>query len=195
MPQHGLEFVRMGHQPHLHPLVPIKDKSPCPQPDQHGMIEELTHTLKGADFTSHHHVIAVTASINTLPLLLDCQSWETTMMMISITDKMSGTLPMIQQATPTVVIGLLVDIRIKVISTGTGSNILMIVNSIHSIACIQVNTPEHHSLMAEPDHQTLGPQPTIPDLVREDPHEFARLKLALVNVLPFNAREHFNFHL
>lgn len=40
-----------------------------------------------------------------------------------------------------------------------------------------------------------GPQPTIPDLVHEDPREFARLKLALDNILPFNSTEHFKFQI
>ncbi|KAM9753665.1 uncharacterized protein ACNS7B_006885 [Menidia menidia] len=40
-----------------------------------------------------------------------------------------------------------------------------------------------------------GPQPSIPNLVHEDPREFARLKLALDNILPYEAPEHFKFQI
>lgn len=38
-----------------------------------------------------------------------------------------------------------------------------------------------------------GPQPRIPDLVRKDPSEFARLKLTLWNLLPHDATELFKY--
>ncbi|KAK7938318.1 hypothetical protein WMY93_001644 [Mugilogobius chulae] len=40
-----------------------------------------------------------------------------------------------------------------------------------------------------------GPKPTIPDFKSEDPREFARLKLALDNLLPYDASEHFKFQI
>lgn len=40
-----------------------------------------------------------------------------------------------------------------------------------------------------------GPQPTIPDFSRKDPSEFARLKLALLNLLPPDATELFKYQL
>ncbi len=40
-----------------------------------------------------------------------------------------------------------------------------------------------------------GPKPTIPDFVHEDPCEFARLKLALDNVLSPDASEHFKYQI
>uniref|UniRef100_A0AAV2LIV0 Polyprotein n=1 Tax=Knipowitschia caucasica TaxID=637954 RepID=A0AAV2LIV0_KNICA len=40
-----------------------------------------------------------------------------------------------------------------------------------------------------------GPKPTIPDFKTEDPREFARLKLALDNLLSYDASEHFKFQI
>nr|XP_057917974.1 uncharacterized protein LOC131109721 [Doryrhamphus excisus] len=40
-----------------------------------------------------------------------------------------------------------------------------------------------------------GPKPTIPDFKSEDPREFARLKLALDNLLPYDAPERFKFQI
>lgn len=40
-----------------------------------------------------------------------------------------------------------------------------------------------------------GPKPTIPYFKSEDPREFARLKLALDNLLPYDAPEHFKFQI
>ncbi|KAG7518329.1 hypothetical protein JOB18_031312 [Solea senegalensis] len=48
---------------------------------------------------------------------------------------------------------------------------------------------------APPAQTYRRPQPTIPDLVHEDPREFARLKLALDNILPCYAPEHFKFQI
>ncbi|KAL3979043.1 ATP-binding cassette, subfamily B (MDR/TAP), member 9 [Sarotherodon galilaeus] len=48
---------------------------------------------------------------------------------------------------------------------------------------------------AQPIETYRGPQPTIPDFVHEDPREFARLKLALDNILPLDASEHFKFQI
>ncbi|KAK7880770.1 hypothetical protein WMY93_032583 [Mugilogobius chulae] len=59
--------------------------------------------------------------------------------------------------------------------------------------------PSQHSHMsysraAVPDAYH-GPKPTIPDFKSEDPREFARLKLALDNLLPYDASEHFKFQI
>ncbi|RXN13750.1 hypothetical protein ROHU_009457 [Labeo rohita] len=43
--------------------------------------------------------------------------------------------------------------------------------------------------------QYRGPTPTIPDFRRDDPREFAQLKLALDNVLPDDASESFKFQI
>lgn len=42
-----------------------------------------------------------------------------------------------------------------------------------------------------PEQEYRGPKPTIPKLVHPDPSEFARLRLALGNLLPFNATDLF----
>lgn len=38
-----------------------------------------------------------------------------------------------------------------------------------------------------------GPKPTIPDFIKGDPWEFARLKLSLDNLLPEDATERFKY--
>lgn len=43
--------------------------------------------------------------------------------------------------------------------------------------------------------QYRGPTPKIPDFCRDDPREFARLKLALTNILPDDASESFKFQI
>nr|XP_055027021.1 uncharacterized protein LOC129416681 [Misgurnus anguillicaudatus] len=52
------------------------------------------------------------------------------------------------------------------------------------------SSPYHHG---EPSYR--GPVPTIPNFCREDPREFARLKIALENVLPAEATERFKFQI
>lgn len=54
-----------------------------------------------------------------------------------------------------------------------------------------------HSPSPPPEQEVMyrGPAPTIPDFVRPNPREFARLKLALDNILPAQATERFKFQI
>lgn len=59
------------------------------------------------------------------------------------------------------------------------------------------NEPRHedfHSRRAT-EYIYRGPQPTIPDLNRGDPREFARLKTSLENLLPHDATERFKYQI
>ncbi|XP_063766006.1 uncharacterized protein LOC134882305 [Eleginops maclovinus] len=58
-------------------------------------------------------------------------------------------------------------------------------------------SPGRHSRhpSVEREHSYRGPKPKIPDFVHEDPREFARLKVALDNLLPPDATERFKFQI
>lgn len=49
------------------------------------------------------------------------------------------------------------------------------------------------SLVAAPEYTYRGPRPSIPKLTRRDPGEFARLKMALENLLPPESTELFKY--
>ncbi|KAL1279515.1 hypothetical protein QQF64_026188 [Cirrhinus molitorella] len=51
------------------------------------------------------------------------------------------------------------------------------------------------SLTTDQERVYRGPTPTIPYLIHPNPREFARLKIALENILPADATEHFKFHI
>ncbi len=56
--------------------------------------------------------------------------------------------------------------------------------------------PTHpHSSPLPPQQERIyrGPQPSIPKFTKEDPREFARLKIALENILPEDATERFKY--
>lgn len=55
--------------------------------------------------------------------------------------------------------------------------------------------PYHSSLPISQENTYRGPTPTIPNFTKEDPREFARLKVALDNLLPADAKEHFKFQI
>ncbi len=57
----------------------------------------------------------------------------------------------------------------------------------------QTYVPYRSSLPPSQENIYCGPTPTIPDFSREDPREFARLKVALDNLLPADATERFKF--
>ncbi len=59
----------------------------------------------------------------------------------------------------------------------------------------QPYVPYRSSLPPSQENIYRGPTPTIPDFTREDPREFARLKVALDNRLPANATERFKFQI
>ncbi len=59
----------------------------------------------------------------------------------------------------------------------------------------QPYVPYRSSLPHSQENIYRGPTPTIPDFTREDPREFARLKVALDNLLPANATERFKFQI
>ncbi|RXN27328.1 hypothetical protein ROHU_020207 [Labeo rohita] len=55
--------------------------------------------------------------------------------------------------------------------------------------------PDLHRRWHAMPGQYRGPTPTIPDFVHDDPREFSRLKLALDNILPYDASESFKFQI
>lgn len=58
----------------------------------------------------------------------------------------------------------------------------------------QVSTHLRHSPSPPRQERTYrGPKPTIPKFTKEDPREFARLKIALENILPEDATERFKY--
>lgn len=60
---------------------------------------------------------------------------------------------------------------------------------------VPANFPEIQANTVRQEIIYRGPQPTIPDFTRRDPSEFARLKLALTNLLPDEATELFRYKL
>ncbi len=58
---------------------------------------------------------------------------------------------------------------------------------------VPANFPEIQANTVRQEIIYRGPQPTIPDFTRRDPSEFARLKLALTNLLPDEATEVFKY--
>lgn len=57
--------------------------------------------------------------------------------------------------------------------------------------------PPPNQLMQPPGNEQVyrGPQPTIPKFIHPDPSEFARLRIALENLLPSNATELFKYQI
>lgn len=58
-----------------------------------------------------------------------------------------------------------------------------------------INYYEHFEAMNLHERIYRGPKPTIPDFTKEDPREFARLKIALENLLPHDATERFKYQI
>ncbi|XP_067274307.1 uncharacterized protein [Pseudorasbora parva] len=55
--------------------------------------------------------------------------------------------------------------------------------------------PEHQLTSSIHERTYRGPAPTIPFLTSPDPREFSRLRIALENILPDDATEHFKFQI
>ncbi|XP_073718037.1 uncharacterized protein [Misgurnus anguillicaudatus] len=57
------------------------------------------------------------------------------------------------------------------------------------------HSSEHPLPSSTPEKTYRGPTPTIPFLMSPDPREFSRLRIALHNILPDDATEHFKFQI
>ncbi|XP_026012784.1 uncharacterized protein LOC113015074, partial [Astatotilapia calliptera] len=75
------------------------------------------------------------------------------------------------------------------------------VNQTEVVTCHSNGTKDHPNAAYQPPHVMAqektyrGPTPSIPDLIKKDPSEFAQLKITLDNLLPPDGTELFEFQI